>query len=62
MAGGVFHNVGQILVAILILGTGALVYYLPVLILSGLVAGIVIGILSGLLMRRLAPVIRAADL
>ena len=62
VAGGVFHNVGQILVAILILETGALVYYLPVLILSGLIAGIVIGILSGLLMRRLAPVIRAADL
>ena len=62
VAGGVFHNVGQILVAILVLETGALVYYLPVLILSGLIAGIVIGILSGLLMRRLAPVIRAADL
>lgn len=60
VAGGVFHNVGQILVAILVLETSALVYYLPVLILSGLIAGIVIGILSGLLMKRLTPVIREA--
>lgn len=58
VAGGIFHNVGQILVAIFVLETKALVYYLPVLILSGLVAGIVIGILSGLLMRRLSSVIQ----
>ncbi|HIX72386.1 MAG TPA: Gx transporter family protein [Candidatus Anaerobutyricum stercoripullorum] len=58
VAGGVFHNVGQILVAVLVLETGALVYYLPVLILSGLAAGIVIGIISGILIRRLTPVIR----
>lgn len=58
VAGGVFHNVGQILVAILVLETNALAYYLPILIISGVVAGIVIGIISGLLMRRLTPVIR----
>ena len=58
VAGGVFHNVGQILVAALVLETGALVYYLPILILSGLAAGIVIGIISGILTRRLGPVIR----
>ncbi len=58
VAGGVFHNVGQILVAILVLETNALVYYLPILIISGVVAGIVIGIISGLLMRRLTPSIR----
>lgn len=58
VAGGVFHNVGQILVAALVLETGALVYYLPILILSGLAAGIVIGIISSILTRRLGPVIR----
>lgn len=57
VAGGVFHNVGQILVAVFVLETKALVYYLPILILSGLVAGIVIGMLSGLLLQRLSPVI-----
>ncbi len=56
--GGVFHNIGQIIVAAIVLETGALIYYLPVLIISGLTAGIVIGVLSGFMMRRLAPVIR----
>lgn len=51
--GGVFHNVGQILVAIIVLETGRLIYYLPVLIVSGLVAGIVIGIISAEIIKRL---------
>lgn len=58
VAGGVFHNVGQIVVAIFVLETKALVWYLPVLILSGLGAGVLIGILSGILIRRLSPVLR----
>lgn len=55
--GGVFHNIGQILVAILVLETKSLVYYLPVLILSGLAAGVLIGILGGILIKRLDGVI-----
>ena len=58
VAGGVFHNVGQILVAMVVLETKALVYYLPVLIISGLGAGILIGLVSGWMIRRLEPVIR----
>ena len=58
VVGGVFHNVGQILVAVVTLSTASLVYYLPILILSGLVAGVVIGILSGVIMKRLTPVVR----
>lgn len=58
VAGGVFHNLGQIIVAALVLETQALLYYLPVLILSGLAAGIFIGILSGILIRRIEPVIK----
>lgn len=58
VAGGVFHNVGQILVAMVVLETKALYYYLPILILSGLAAGFLVGILSGILIRRLSPVIR----
>ena len=58
IAGGVFHNVGQILVAMGVLETEALIYYLPVLIISGLAAGIVIGLLSGMLIERIEPVVR----
>ncbi len=53
IAGGVFHNVGQILAAAVVLRTGLLLYYLPVLLLSGCVAGACIGFLSGVLVKRL---------
>ena len=58
IAGGVFHNIGQILVAMCVLETRSLIYYLPVLIISGLSAGIVIGILSGILIGRIEPAVR----
>ena len=51
--GGVFHNVGQIIVAILVVETKSLLFYLPVLILSGTVAGVLIGILASILIRHL---------
>ena len=49
--GGVLHNVGQILTAWLLMGPNV-VYYLPVLILSGTAAGVAIGAVSALLIRR----------
>ena len=49
--GGVLHNLGQILMAWLLMGPNV-VYYLPVLILSGTVAGVAIGVVSALLVRR----------
>lgn len=51
--GGVFHNVGQILVAMLVVENAKLLYYLPVLILSGTIAGVAIGILAATLTKRL---------
>ncbi len=51
--GGVFHNVGQILVAMLIVETASLIYYLPLLILSGLIAGVLVGILGSIITKRL---------
>lgn len=54
--GGVSHNVGQILVAILVVETASLLYYLPVLILSGTIAGVVIGLLSSILIRHLGKI------
>ena len=49
--GGVLHNLGQILTAWLLMGPNV-VYYLPVLILSGTAAGVAIGAVSALLIRR----------
>ena len=42
--GGIFHNLGQILMAIAITRTPGLLVYLPVLILSGLLAGLFTGL------------------
>ena len=53
ITGGVFHNVGQIIVAILVLGSGYVTWYLPVLWISGIAAGAVIGLISAQIVRRL---------
>jgi heptaprenyl diphosphate synthase len=53
IAGGVFHNVGQILVAMMVLGSTYVFYYLPVLWVSGLAAGALIGFLGAQVVRRL---------
>ena len=52
VAGGVAHNAGQILVAMALLETSRLAWYLPVLWISGTVAGVLIGIVSGELVKR----------
>lgn len=53
VAGGVTHNVGQILMAMLLLDTTQLGYYLVVLTVTGTVAGIVIGLCGALLIRKI---------
>ena len=53
VCGGVLHNIGQIIMASIILETAALRYYLPVLMLSGIVAGVVIGIVAGIMVKRI---------
>lgn len=55
--GGVFHNVGQIIVAILVVNTGSLIYYLPVLIITGIVSGVIIGILGAMITKRIGKMI-----
>lgn len=53
MAGGVAHNLGQLLVAALIVSTMKLFYYFPVLLFSGMISGILIGIVAALTLKRL---------
>ena len=52
VAGGVLHNLGQIALAALILESGYIFAYLPVLLLSGTLAGALVGLLAGILIRR----------
>lgn len=53
IAGGVFHNVGQLLTAMVVLETMSLVYYGPVLLLSGLVTGAVIAVIAAEILKRI---------
>ena len=46
IAGGVFHNVGQIIVAALAVENVNMAYYLPFLLVSGVVTGMFIGIVA----------------
>ena len=56
MAGGVFHNVGQLVVAMLVVETFSVGYYLPVLLVAGLVTGFLIGVAAGEMLKRLVNI------
>lgn len=53
VVGGITHNIGQILVAFLLLETNVVFYYLPFLLVSGVIAGVAVGIASALLIKRI---------
>ncbi|MBR0535594.1 MAG: Gx transporter family protein [Clostridia bacterium] len=51
--GGVMHNLGQVLVAIVLLHSTLIGYYMLILTFTGTLAGVVVGIAGSLLIRRL---------
>lgn len=53
VSGAVFHNIGQLIGIIVFLDNPAVVYYLPVLIVSGVVMGSVTGTILNVVMPRL---------
>ena len=53
VAGGVMHNLGQILVAICLLETVEIGYYMFVLAISGTLAGVFVGLASSFMIKRL---------
>ncbi|MBR1762047.1 MAG: Gx transporter family protein [Eubacterium sp.] len=54
--GASVHNIGQIIVAAIVMQTARIVYYLPVLLISGVIAGIIVGIISKILVERLSKI------
>lgn len=53
VAGAVFHNIGQILTAMWLLGTAELGYYLIVLAVTGTISGIFVGLCGGIIVKRI---------
>lgn len=53
IAGGVSHNLGQILVAMLLLNTPQIVYYMLVLTITGTISGCLIGLCGSLMVKRI---------
>ncbi len=49
----VFHNIGQIAVAVMFTGTVQIMYYLPILVVSGIVTGIFTGLCAQAVLIRL---------
>jgi len=51
--GAIFHNIGQIIVAVLITRTPGIVAYLPILLVTGIIAGVFTGICAQFVVHRL---------
>lgn len=56
IAGGVAHNAGQIIMAIILLGAKQIAYYLPVLAVTGTVTGVLIGIGASIVINRIKKI------
>lgn len=53
LAGGVSHNIGQLAVAMLVVETYSVMYYLPVLLVAGMITGMIIGFVADGMLKRL---------
>lgn len=53
VAGGVSHNIGQLIVASFIVENTSLLYYAPVLLISGVATGLLIGFLTREITKRI---------
>ena len=49
--GAVFHVTGQILIAMIYLGTAYIVFYLPIIAISAIITGVLVGIVAGLVIK-----------
>lgn len=46
MAGAVCHNIGQVMVAIIVVENVSVIYYVPALLVAGIITGAIIGVVS----------------
>lgn len=53
VAGGVMHNIGQLIMAVILMENAVILYWFPVLLLSGVAAGVLTGIAGAFLHKHL---------
>ncbi len=53
MLGGIFHNIGQLIMAVILTHTSRIAYYLPVLLVSGMVMGLLMGFCAKMVIERI---------
>lgn len=58
ISGGIFHNVGQLAVAAMVVENYNIFYYLPVLLIAGVVTGLLIGVAAQEMILRIGNRIR----
>lgn len=51
--GGVMHNMGQLIVAAVLMENAVILYYLPILVVSGVIAGVLTGLVGAFLHKHL---------
>ena len=56
IAGGVCHNIGQLVVAMIVVEIFAMSYYMPVLLVAGLITGFLIGVIADQVLRRISDI------
>lgn len=61
IAGAVMHNIGQIFVAMVVIDTVNILYILPILSITAIIAGCVIGILAAILIKRIGKMYRNSN-
>lgn len=56
IAGGVCHNIGQLVVAMIVVETYSVIYYFPVLLVAGMITGFFIGAVADGMLKRLVNI------
>lgn len=59
--GGVMHNVGQLIIAYLTIQTYGILYYVPILLIAGLITGLLIGMIVSLTLPYVKKVIERSE-
>lgn len=56
--GGVFHNIAQILIAAFVVKTSGIIYYMPVLVIAGVITGFINGTIASQVLTHIRRMIK----